>query len=544
MNRLPMLAKDKLCAILVWVVLLVAAAGLKIAAVLANAVPFNSDEAIVGLMARHILSGERPIFFYGQAYMGSLDAILVAIGFKLFGDSVSTIRLVQGSLYLLTIITSIKLGEVLFKSRRAGLITGALLAFPTVNMTLYTTASLGGYGETLLIGSLILLVTWKLKESLDTPTPNHLTYGIAVLLGFLIGLGFWANALTVVYSLPAMVCILVRGALLPKGNRALWWVVLLILGAIVGAFPWMSFAFSHAPGEFIGELLGSAVAVEQGSFLAVTASHILSLVALGIPVVFGLRAPWNVAWILLPVIPLVLTAWGLIIRQLHSLQKLDPVLRSPFWLIIGCIITLIFGFLFTSFGVDPSGRYFLPVTHLLTLLAGVGISRGFTKPIIRYGILAAIIMYQLGGNIQAIIKNPPGLTTQFDASAQVNMEAMPDLIEFLNAQNETKGYSNYWVSYPLAYLSHEKITYIPALPYHPDFRYTARDNRYPAYNGLVDSSPKAAYITTLNPQLDKFLNSWFYDEGIDFKETQIGDFHIFYNLSHKITPDSMAWPVN
>jgi hypothetical protein len=37
-------------------------------------VPLNSDEAVVGLMARHILDGKRPVFYYGQAYMGSLDA--------------------------------------------------------------------------------------------------------------------------------------------------------------------------------------------------------------------------------------------------------------------------------------------------------------------------------------------------------------------------------------------------------------------------------------------------------------------------------------
>jgi hypothetical protein len=53
-----------------------------------NAVPFNADEAIVALMARHILQGERPIFFYGQAYMGSLDAYLVALGFLLFGQQI------------------------------------------------------------------------------------------------------------------------------------------------------------------------------------------------------------------------------------------------------------------------------------------------------------------------------------------------------------------------------------------------------------------------------------------------------------------------
>ena len=62
-----------------------------------NVVPFNSDEAVVALMARHILQGERPIFFYGQAYMGSADAYLVATGFWVFGEQVWVIRLIECS---------------------------------------------------------------------------------------------------------------------------------------------------------------------------------------------------------------------------------------------------------------------------------------------------------------------------------------------------------------------------------------------------------------------------------------------------------------
>ena len=58
-------------------------------------VSFDSDEAVVGLMARHILQGARPIFFYGQAYMGSLDAYLVAGAFALLGESVLAVRVVQ-----------------------------------------------------------------------------------------------------------------------------------------------------------------------------------------------------------------------------------------------------------------------------------------------------------------------------------------------------------------------------------------------------------------------------------------------------------------
>ncbi len=70
----------------------------------------------MALMARHILQGEHPIFFYGQAYMGSLDAYLVAAGFALLGQQVWVIRLVQVLLYLGTLFTTFLLGRVAFES--------------------------------------------------------------------------------------------------------------------------------------------------------------------------------------------------------------------------------------------------------------------------------------------------------------------------------------------------------------------------------------------------------------------------------------------
>ncbi|HXZ04483.1 MAG TPA: hypothetical protein VEH81_06590, partial [Ktedonobacteraceae bacterium] len=37
----------------------------------------NADEGTMGIMAMHILyKGEHPIFFYGQNYMGTLEAYL------------------------------------------------------------------------------------------------------------------------------------------------------------------------------------------------------------------------------------------------------------------------------------------------------------------------------------------------------------------------------------------------------------------------------------------------------------------------------------
>ena len=63
---------------ILFIFILAAAAGWKLILLSMNAFPFNADEAVVALMARHALQGNIPIFFYGQAYMGSLDALLVA----------------------------------------------------------------------------------------------------------------------------------------------------------------------------------------------------------------------------------------------------------------------------------------------------------------------------------------------------------------------------------------------------------------------------------------------------------------------------------
>jgi hypothetical protein len=109
--------------------------------------PFNADEAIVALMARHINQGQLPAFFYGQYYMGSLDAILTAVIFRYIGESIAAIRFLQSFLYLGTVLTTVLLAFRIFRSYRYAMLTGLIVAVPPVNVSLYTTVSLGGYGE-------------------------------------------------------------------------------------------------------------------------------------------------------------------------------------------------------------------------------------------------------------------------------------------------------------------------------------------------------------------------------------------------------------
>ncbi|MDX9865237.1 MAG: hypothetical protein RBT34_10570, partial [Anaerolineaceae bacterium] len=121
------------------VLLLIVSVSLKLVLQFADVIPFNSDEAIVALMARHILQGELPVFFYGQVYMGSLDAFMVAGGFALFGQQVWVIRVVQTVLFALVMWTTAWVAKLAFGGWKYGLIAACFLAIPTVNVTLYTT---------------------------------------------------------------------------------------------------------------------------------------------------------------------------------------------------------------------------------------------------------------------------------------------------------------------------------------------------------------------------------------------------------------------
>ena len=61
---------------------------------LINARGVNSDTAVVGLQAMHILHGEWSPFLWGAGYQASFDAVAVAAGFAVTGPSALTLMVV------------------------------------------------------------------------------------------------------------------------------------------------------------------------------------------------------------------------------------------------------------------------------------------------------------------------------------------------------------------------------------------------------------------------------------------------------------------
>ncbi len=165
----------------------------------------DGDEAMVGIQAEHILRGERPFpfYFYGQAYMGSLEAYLVAILFKITGPSVWALRAEPILLSLVVVWLTGKMSVTL--ANAAQLPTRAKQLFMTTAMlfaavspvydTVLELRTLGGYIETFILMLALLLSAFRLTQRWHEGASNKELALRWAGIGFVIGLGLWVDPL-------------------------------------------------------------------------------------------------------------------------------------------------------------------------------------------------------------------------------------------------------------------------------------------------------------------------------------------------------------
>ena len=137
---------------------------------------FDSDEAIPFLMARSILAGERPIFFWGNTYMGAIEAYLGAGLLWLFGNCrVWLVHLVPLFGYVFAAALFVREAPPQERSARAFLICFAPPA-------LYNVITRPGYSQ----GS-FLWVAWVglalLRPGLAKHPMSKKAFGVAAIAG-------------------------------------------------------------------------------------------------------------------------------------------------------------------------------------------------------------------------------------------------------------------------------------------------------------------------------------------------------------------------
>jgi hypothetical protein len=356
--------------------------------------------------------------------------------------------------------------------------------------------------------------------------------------GFVAGLGFWAFGLTLVYLAPVALWLLWRLRIHPWREY-----LLAALGFALGSLPWWLGNLGRVD-IALAELAGAAVksTATAGSFIGNAGVRVFNLLVLGLPALFGLRFPWSFEgpslWLAAPVLMLYLGALGYAVRRRDGAAA-----RSGCLLLWGVWATLCLGFVLTPFGGDPLGRYFLPLYLPLFIFAAEALV-ALRSHIGRWAwaLLGVVLAFNLVGTTQAALTLPPGITTQFEDITQVDHRYATELISFLRQHGSTRGYANYWVTYPIAFLSREEIILVPHLPYKADLRYTSRDDRYTPYTQAVAQAAHVIYVTTNHPQLNALLREGFARVNVTFHEVQIGSYHVFFDLSRRVSPREILPP--
>jgi hypothetical protein len=267
----------------------------------------DGDEAVMGLMARHIAEGRHfPAYFYGDDYMGSLEAYLAAPFVGLFGPSVLALRLpallicyaVFGwSMYRLTA----RLYTRWFAVAVVGLL--ALGSDHTISMQLRAS---GGYPELDAVGALLVLLAVTLAAG-GPGGPGWRRLGTFGLWGLAAGFVLWDDWLPLPYVAAAGVMLLAccRRELLGRAGAAV------LAGVLIGAAPLLWHSMHAPPGHNIFAQL-SAISRAGGG--ASPVDHFYGAVLVGTPFSNGLCYPdgcaaWQMAWGPVYLILLAVAGW-------------------------------------------------------------------------------------------------------------------------------------------------------------------------------------------------------------------------------------------
>jgi hypothetical protein len=165
-------------------------------------IPFDSDEAVEGLMARHVLNGEFPAFFWGQAFKGVPEVYVAAGAFALFGTSVVLLKGVTLAFFAAYIALNFALLDKL-ASRWLAVTATSLLIFAPPALVFWSLDASAEYIVIMLLGSLLLLLCLRLEDT--AKGESQASKGLLAAMGLVAGLGLWVHQLFVVYLFPIAV---------------------------------------------------------------------------------------------------------------------------------------------------------------------------------------------------------------------------------------------------------------------------------------------------------------------------------------------------
>jgi len=514
----------------------------------------DGDEALVGLQAQAIATGTEhplPVFFYGQPYMGSLEAYVAAALFRVAGPSVVALRLSPLSSALVLVILTYWLARRTCGRRAANVAVG-LAALPPLFIGAWSVKARGGYIEVLAEGEALLLVTHLLLYRADATwgrTDVHRVAALAGLWGVLAGLVLWTNPVGLPYIAACALWALGvavgrrRGSQPPPERAAADArpVFALVGGFLVGGAPlWLDNLSSHGA-TFSYMLSGSSNGDGVGAHALPVAGYFFSAVA---PKLTGAWSPWTT----LDVAPLGAVVLALYAAAILLFAVPDRAVEVVFprrhddgrgrgLIFLFALMTTVL-FCVSSFGAgalnpfhwDTASRYALPLAGAAPLVAGSFVARLWEKSRAAGSGVLAVLLVAVGLGYATL---KPAAVFQSELWQKAPSSQAP-LAAFLESHNIHDVWLNHWAGYPLMFATQRKVV---AADYN-DVVLHGGASRLPWTLHAVAADPHAAYVLVTDeapPPLAALLHK----RGAKYARARVGPYLVFYNLSRTVPPSDV-----
>ena len=470
---------------------------------------FDADEAVEGLMARHL--GDHSLFLWGQRYKGTPEVLLSGAVFRATGSSVVALKAVTLACFVAFLWLNFRLLERVC-SRGVAWIATAFFILGPPSLVLWTLSGSAEVVMTWLAGVVLLLAlessSWLVAAAalgLGLWVQQYILYYVATLAvtAAIVTPGWsetvresvrtraprWLQmiliaviALATLYVVLGLIAFFTPGVdvraagvrITATHPQKMWWIAGALVASAVGAgvvavfrerlvWPALACLAGYSP-AIIGRVgnhgLGAPIA--RLDFAGLTAA-LPDITTVMLPILFGWRDPTGHVTLvpLLAVVPVLLVAvsyWTAWRQRLWPFFHVFPLVAAAMFLVSGSYIDA------------QTYRYLMPIYAALPVVYAVGIERVLSANRMAGAVLLALVLLIFSGQqidwYRRLIPDP----------------AVQRAIACLDSKGIRAARAGYWQSYPLTFLTGERIVVSP----------TDGIDRYAPYSERTRSSPTLA----------------------------------------------------
>jgi hypothetical protein len=464
-------------------------------------IPTNSDQAIVGMMAKHISDGNgHPVFYYGSSYAGSLEAHFVAGLFSIFGPSPAVYRVAMAVLVELTMLGVYLVARWCF-GPFAGTLAIGYLAIPPFFFLYKGLTSDGHYNAFNLFTILAVASAFRTDADLAIGRRRLIVFAA---VGMVIGLGWWINPITPAVSIPILGWLYFRKPPRPSITT----LVPVVSGVLIGAAPWWIWNIRHD--------WASLKAPELGTLgVSGAIQNLVGFLTTSLPTLTGGMEPSTIPQFAQETFPLSrvlsLVAIGVLVLP-PAVRSIRGDRRSGLLLLV--LAGLLLAASFSQRSVVSEPRFLFPFYVVVPPLVGATLAgfwrRRRTIPFAA-GVLALACL-----DVASIMR---ARVSYRNVDNEVT-GPLDSLIRLSREAGVRRLYADYWTAYRVSFESREDVVATPI----PGEELV----RYGPYQDVVGRDSSAGFA--LLPPRSGCFESYLRERNLWFASFDADGFRVFYSL--------------